>query len=370
MHTTGSCSFPGIAMQSSPEPVLGLLTWDFAKPKGGMGHAMQSMPTALSHGGFDVRVFAPCPDAFPADPFLRFTKRFGGHLLFSALLPFILHRRIREEAITHLFLPVGPGGVFLLYRPKIPVIAIVYHTYAQQSRLVPGQRWKQFFVPLEHRTLRCADMILCFCEDTKNVLIDHYHISPDRIRLLPHGIDIPFWSVPKEKRRGMVVCVARLEARKGVDVLLKAWKRVIEQLPEARLTIIGKGRLPSHAQSVDHRLHCSQAELCACVGLSEIAICPSYLEGFGLACAEAMAAGTAVIASDTDGLRSLIHHERTGLLVKPGDEKQFAEAIIRLLRDDDLRRSLAGAAQAEACVRFDPSSAERELVNVVRSLVG
>lgn len=341
-------------MTSSPERRPGLLTWDFGKPKGGLGYAMQWMAEAA-----DAIVLAPNPAPGSSTPFLSATLRIGGHLLFSLLLPFTLHRRLRNEAIGRLLVPVGPGGMFLLRRPHVPVTALVYHTYDQQSRLVPGEWWKKIFLPFERRTLQMADSVLCFCADTQRVLIDEYGIPVHRIRLLSQGIDTAAWNVQAQKRPHSCVFVGRPDTRKGIDVLRRAWKQVEARMPEATLTIVG-GAGASHLAPSDLR---------TLVAASEVAVCPSYLEGFGLACAEAMAAGTAVVASDCDGLRCLVEHEHTGLLVKPGDEKELAEAIIRMLTDAALRGRLAAAAQADVRMRCDLERSTRELANAVQSLV-
>ena len=68
-----------------------------------------------------------------------------------------------------------------------------------------------------------------------------------------------------------------------------------------------------------------------------VVACPSRREGFGIVCAEAMARGRAVVASDVGGLKDLVEHERTGLLVPPQDPAALRAALERLLADEQLR---------------------------------
>lgn len=320
--------------------------------------------------------------AYDNVPLLSVTRTFGGHVLFSLLLPFVLHRWILRTGVHRLLFPVGPGGVFHMMRPPVAYDAIVYHTYLQQWQAVPGQRWKRIFVPLERRTLRRAQRVFCFCEDTARVLREEMGIAGERISVLPHAIHwgkndraAIYRGCTESVMPGLCVCIARLEERKGVRVLLEAWKDVIKSIPNARLVIVGSG---AQARKIDRMIssikgnsaqrivHIPQADLERLVSSAQVAVCPSYLEGFGLAAAEAMMAGTVVVASDVDGLRALIDHERTGLLVRAGDAGALAQAIVRLLRDDALRNRLAEAAAREARLRFDPMHAADAVVDVMR----
>ncbi len=376
----------------SDPAVPGLVAWDFGRPKGGMGRSLQWIVSALREAAIDVRIGAPVPDA-SASPLLPVTRRIGGHLLFSLLLPCVLRRWIRQSGVTRLLLPAGPGGVLLVVRPPVPYDVIVYHSYAQQWRAVPGQWWKRLLVPLERRTVRGARRVLCFCADTARVLRREMGVGEEKIRVVGHAIaqdegrrtkdkfqisNFKFQnstftaSSPAEDR--LCVCIARLEERKGVRVLLEAWHRVAAAVPDARLVLVGSGvqaeridRMIASLQggSVQRIASLPQAELDRLLHAAQVAVCPSFLEGFGLAAAEAMAAGIAVIASDVDGLRSLVDHERTGLLVPPGDAEALAAAIIRLLSDDALRARVGAAARVDVRARFDPAACGRAVVEAI-----
>ena len=75
----------------------------------------------------------------------------------------------------------------------------------------------------------------------------------------------------------------------------------------------------------------------------DVFVLPSRREGLGVASLEAMAAARPVVASRVGGLAEAVVHERTGLLVPPGDPRALGEALIRLLRDDALRERLGAA---------------------------
>lgn len=345
---------------------LCLLSWDYADPKGGMGRSLRTIVDQLRGAGRAVDVLSPSPDQGP--PILRMTRWWGGHLVFSALLPFALASRLRRLRSAALIVPVGPGGVFLLRRPHVPCIAVVYHTYLQQARSVPGQRWKRLFIPFERRTLQSAEQILCFCADTQRVLQREYGLR--NALLLPH----PIAQHPRRvsTRDAHVLCVARLEARKGVGTLLRAWPLVRERVPDARLTIVGRGVLEGRVDAdiarlsgVIRRVDLSSSAMRDVLASSAVAVCPSYLEGFGLAAAEAMAVGVPVVASDVDGLRSLIVHGETGWLIPPGDTDGLAEAIVTMLTDENIPERLSSSAWEYVRQHHEPAACGRALVDAV-----
>jgi glycosyltransferase involved in cell wall biosynthesis len=359
-------------MSSTGETVIGLLSWDYGRPKGGMGRSLQCIVRALHHGGLRITVLAPCTGEQGTDPLLPLTGRIGGQMLFSLLLPFVLNRRIRKEGVTGLILPVGPGGVLLLRRPPVRSTAIVYHSYAQQAALVPGQRWKKIFRRFERRTLAECSHILCFCADTRDALIAAYGIDPQKITVLPHAIDRPRPS-SVQRELGLCICVARLEQRKGVTVLLQAWSSIAAAVPHARLVIVGDGvqrktvdRMIASSPRVERCASVTQNELQDLLARAEVAFCPAYLEGFGLACAEAMAAGCIVIASDADGLRQLVQDNR-GVLVPAGDGAALASATISLFADASNMKEIRSKGAAFIRTVCDPARADRALCDAVRS---
>ena len=83
-----------------------------------------------------------------------------------------------------------------------------------------------------------------------------------------------------------------------------------------------------------------------------IFVSASHSESFGLAIVEAMAAGAAIVSTETEGAREIIQDGKTGRLVPIGDAERTAQAIISLLRDSETRKQMADAAQTAAKERF------------------
>ncbi|MBI4129403.1 glycosyltransferase family 4 protein, partial [Candidatus Peregrinibacteria bacterium] len=369
---------------------VGIVSWDYGEQaRGGLGRAMAEMAICFCGTGLHllarkirtVSVFAPCsPVPQRTNHIVQRLSRTIQCIIDSRFLFIVrLFRGLQQWIDTHqirtVILPTGPGGLFLVRKLKrCRLIVVCYHTYSQQARMVPGQWWKSVFIPLERRTFRLADQVLCYSPDTECVLLQQYGVHRTKLTLLPQIFDVVAWH-PRlpTKERGLCVCVARLDRRKGIDVLLRAWPSVVGTWSTARLVIVGDGRGRTHV--LDFSAHHSsvrwipslpQEELVRLVQRAEIALCPSYLEGFGLACAEAMAAGTAVIASDCDGLRSLVSHGETGWLVPSGDHVALTNGITTLLRDAVLRERLMENAHVHICRSFSRQESTQQFLATFR----
>jgi D-inositol-3-phosphate glycosyltransferase len=100
-----------------------------------------------------------------------------------------------------------------------------------------------------------------------------------------------------------------------------------------------------------------------------VVACPSHREGFGIACAEAMAHGRPVVASAVGGLLDLVVHEETGLLVPPRDVPALRSALERLIGNPDLRRSFGAAARSRIREHFSWERFARDTVQAYEDAV-
>jgi len=148
-----------------------------------------------------------------------------------------------------------------------------------------------------------------------------------------------------------VVCmVGRLRGEKGHRILLDAMAAVAKAFPDVRLLVIGDGpdrkTLKHKAEALEiasNILWMGQKEpdeVFKLLAISDIAVVPSLFEGFGLTAVEAMAAGLPIVGSNVDGLREVIEHCETGLLVSHGDSTALAKALIDLLKNPDRAKEM------------------------------
>jgi glycosyltransferase involved in cell wall biosynthesis len=176
------------------------------------------------------------------------------------------------------------------------------------------------------------------------------------VRALPSGVHLP--NVVREPEEPPhVLYVGRLAEEKGVLELAEAARG----LP---LVVVGDGPLrallPQSAGFVPHDRVGRYYER------ASIVVCPSRREGFGVACAEAMAYGRPVVASAVGGLLDHVEDDVTGLLVPPRDPAALRAALVRLLGDADLRARLGAGARRRAEERFGWEAATQALLETYR----
>lgn len=331
---------------------LGIFSDDFLPFIGGMGRYLVEVTRRLPEA--DHLVFSPCENRIPNHIRVRPVLHGPLHnLSFSLWLHRALERLIDRHALGRINIQCGPGGIFLLKRTRVPVIATCYHTWWQQSHYIPAQFWKRVFIPFERRTYELADRIICISEDSREILARKYRIRPDKMTVIPPGVDTGrFFPIPEiRKRPNSLLYVGRIDRRKGVDFLLRALPEVARHIPKVVLQVGGTGKdLPLlknyvRAQRLERHVEflgfIPEDSLNTWYNKAQCVVIPSVFEGFGLTVVEAMAAGTSVISTRVDSIRRIVGEGTCGHLVDYGDTAALAHRIVELLRDETTRVKFA-----------------------------
>jgi phosphatidyl-myo-inositol alpha-mannosyltransferase len=189
---------------------------------------------------------------------------------------------------------------------------------------------------------------------------------PGEFRLIPPGVDVARFHpgvepLPELASDGapVVLFVGRLDARKGLPVLLGAFARVLAAGTRARLVVAGKGQMFEECRERAAELGIAgdvhfagfvPAELLPRYYASADVYCSPALggEAYGIVLLEAMAAGAPVIASDIPGYNEVVQDGVSGVLAAPGSEEALAAAIRDLLGDAERRQALSNAGRAQA----------------------
>jgi glycosyltransferase involved in cell wall biosynthesis len=218
------------------------------------------------------------------------------------------------------------------------------------------------------RSLHRAARIIVPSEATRADLLEHYPIDPERVRVIPHGVDVRRYGRPSEgiirqarRRHGIdgpyLLFVGGIEPRKNLPAMVRAFAGLPDDL-DARLVIAGgsvpwnpEGRqglekaLDSLSPSAKRRVRLTgylpEPEKVALLSGAEALVYASLYEGFGFPVLEAMAAGTPVLTSDLSSLPEVAGD--AAFMVDPRSEEAISEGMERILRDGDLRARLAGA---------------------------
>ncbi|MFN2471666.1 MAG: glycosyltransferase family 4 protein [Gaiellaceae bacterium] len=211
-----------------------------------------------------------------------------------------------------------------------PFVVQLWGTDVELARRVPR---------LARRVLLRAQLVIC---PSAALAKEARALGARDVRVIPSGIRLPR-DVGEEAQPPEVLYAGRLSREKGVLDLLEAADGL-------NLSVVGDG--PLRAQMPQATGFVPNAELQQRLARAAVVACPSHREGFGVVCLEAMAHGRPVVAAAVGGLRDLVVHEETGLLVPPRDPAALRQALVRLLADGDLRRRLGEAARERAASEF------------------
>ncbi len=185
-------------------------------------------------------------------------------------------------------------------------------------------------------------------------------------RIIPNGIDVTDYKTePKTPNR--VTFLGRDDPRKGLSVLLAAWPRVRTAVPEASLVVLGAARDES-IEGVVFRGWVSEEDKRAELARSVVHVAPNPGgESFGIVLLEAMASGSAVVASDIPAFDFVA--AGTALLVPPGNAKELADRVVQLLHQPDAASSL-GASARKRSLAFDGSAVASQYLAAYEDALG
>jgi glycosyltransferase involved in cell wall biosynthesis len=202
---------------------------------------------------------------------------------------------------------------------------------------------------MERAAAAKADIVIAVCKKHKREVVEQYGIDEEKLRVVYEGIDVDRFS-PSSCEGNDVLFVGRLHQRKGVDRLLRAFKKVTESNGDARLRIAGKGEGESEykkmarelglGESVEFLGHVPDSELPALYSSASMFVMPSYYEGFGLVLLEAMASGLPVLAFDTGVAPEIIKNGKNGYIV---DEHDMHDRILEMLSNPKKRKAMGKA---------------------------
>jgi glycosyltransferase-like protein len=377
-----------------------MLTYSL-RPRGGVVHALE-VSEALARRGHDVVLMALGP---PGEDFFRppsVPSRVVRHQPIDA--PF--DERIMAMLAAYrdgLAEPLAAGRFDLIHTQdclsanaavELRDRGVIGHVIRTVHHL--DDFTSPSLIECQNRSILGPDALLCVSEPWVDRLRREYGVGAKVVR---NGVDTRRYRPPRdasERRRDRdafglgehftVLTIGGIEPRKGSLTLLDGFARLRDLAPEldARLVVAGGATLFDYRHEVD-RFHTRMAEL----GLdhavrvlgtltdaeierlyraADAFAFPSTKEGFGLAALEALASGLPVVASDLDALTTFLEDGRSAVLVPIGDPDALGAALVRVGRDESIRRRLrAHGLRVAADYGWDGAAATHE--RVYRSLL-
>lgn len=337
---------------------------------GGVNSHVTSLAGQLEQRGHDVWIIAPAgtvtrPANNLPDKFILAGRAFpissNGSVANASVWPFMIQKMDRLFArerfdLIHVHEPLCPAvGSAAALAAKVPLV-VTFHT----ADIAPSiyERWR----PLAERIMDCITVRIAVSDVARDCVGVPF---PGDYRVIPNGIDVAAYARARDgkKVRGRILFLGRPEPRKGLAVLLEAFKGLRDRLPGVSLALGGptseelNALVARSGEAGADELRGIQAlgmlsyePKIEQMRMAEVLCAPSLGgESFGIVLTEAMAAGLPVVASDIPGYRAVVAEGAAGVLVPPGDASALENALFNILEDAESRRdlSLGGIQRAE-----------------------
>ena len=281
----------------------------------------------------------------------------------SAFLRILRHMKRGNFSVVHTH--SSKAGFLGRIAAKCAGIPVVIHTpHVLPFEMDTGAVRKAMYFLLERIAARCADRIVCVSPSQKELAVRKGLADPDRLVVIENGIRASDYVHGTDRRRaraelgiegeGLTVgLIGRFTRQKGQRYLLDAARQVLDKAPATRFVLVGDGETKVGLQKLAGKLGILEGclfleprdDIAMLISAFDVIAIPSLWEGLPYIMLEAMAAGSAVVASRVGGIPDVIVSGETGLLVAPKDAGALARAIHDLLGDSDLRERLGSAAK-------------------------
>ena len=343
--------------------------YDFAYP-GGVANHISALEQQFTRMGHDVKVIAPASCAVSAfgDRFIPIGKpraipasgsitRITISLRLASKIKAVLEKENFD--IIHLHEPFMPMLCSAVLRFSNTANVGTFHAFDGR----PGYNFGRPIstIMLKRRLRKLHGKIAV----SKPAMEFASKYVPGYYNIIPNGVDLEHFSPdvsPIDRfcdGKINILFVGRLEKRKGLSYLLKAYQRVKGEIPDSRLIIVGPGIRLRHKcekqvrqsglKDVIFTGHVDYDELPRYYKTADIFCAPATgRESFGIILLEAMAVGKPIVASNVGGYANIVSHGVDGLLVPPKDDKELAQALVSLMIDEPLRQRMGAMGKRKA----------------------
>jgi glycosyltransferase involved in cell wall biosynthesis len=309
---------------------------------------------------------------------VRILRR-GNRYNFNLIAPFELRKIIKREKFDLLVEDINKIPFYTPFYLKIPTLVVVPHLFSttvfKEINFLLG-----LYIYLAEKPLVSVyrgRLFNVISESTADDIAKR-GIPRNDISVVHCGIDKALYnydSVMAKFDCPTILYLGRIKKYKSIDHLLYAFKKILGEIPNAELKIIGSGDylpqlkvLAGHLgieKQVQFPGFVSKEDKVNYMRKSHAAVYPSLKEGWGLTNIEANACGTAVVAANSPGLRDSVVDGQTGYLYEYGDIDDLANKLKKILLDNATRRHLeqGGLQWAE---KFSWDKAAKEFIEVAQ----
>jgi phosphatidylinositol alpha-mannosyltransferase len=362
---------------------VGLVSpYDFASP-GGVNDHVQHLARHLRQLGHETRIFAPSSRSDIDFDTARF-YRIGTPIAVPAnasvariTLSFHLANRvaaiIEKERfdVLHFHEPLMPALPMTMLRMSTTANVGTFHAFARSNL---GYHYGR---PLLQPYLEHIHQAIAVSEPARAFVNRYFPDFP--MRVIPNGIDLDAFKPGLTPIRHLrddklnILFVGRLEKRKGLGDLLRAYRLLQTRVPRTRLIIVGDGPLRGNVESYVARYRLPDVIMAGYVpetvkpryyASADIFCAPATgAESFGIVLLEALASGLPVVATEVPGYMSVLEPGHDSVTVQPRSWRELAASLVVLARDAELRRRMGDYAREKAW-RYSWPSVASQVVDV------
>lgn len=333
----------------------------------------ESVLPALRAAGVCVRVIEMRRSVSPASDFTSIAR---------------LWSLIREQQFDIVHTHSSKAGILGRVAARLCVAdgaPVVIHT-AHGFYFLGEQGFKRaFYQVVERLGGRLTDRLIAVSESERAAAVEHGIVPPERVTVIPNGIVPPTRGASCPDRRlgaslgvnsdrPVVGTVSRFVPQKDPDTLLEAVARLAQAAPEAQFLWCGDGPLRAATESRAKTLGIADKivfagyrhDVAAILPLLDVFVIAPLFEGLPYTLLEAMAAGRPVVSTDVVGVRDVLEHGVTGVLVPTRNPDAIARAVLRLVQSPQTAQAMGEAGRALIAERFRLDTMIAETARVYR----
>lgn len=398
-------TFCFISQEYPPKPVggVGRYIHHLARSVAALGHHVHVVTRGEGHDRLDfedavwVHRILPRPAQLPAlSGGVRIPQHIWDHAatMLSEVEKIADHRRV-----DCVYAPIWDcEGLAVMLDGRFPIVTglqtPLHFWLSSQSHLRSNSGFMADFVApmlaLERRVVEGSTKIHAISFAIASDIEYAYDVAlrPPRLAIIPLGLeDGSEWPCvqPPSLAPGAfrLLFVGRLEARKGIDVLLAVAKHLLPRYPHVHLDIVGNDKIPG-PRGIPYRktfetdpdaagiLDCvtfhgevSDETLRGFYRACDVLVAPSRYESFGLVLVEGMMFGKPVVGCRAGGMTEVVVDGTTGLLAEPGDAVSLEECLVRLIEDAALRSRIATSARERYLENFTAVPTAKQVAEIL-----
>lgn len=296
------------------------------------------------------------------------TGRGSYHIAVAKLVSIIRRERI-DIVHTHHFDPMVVGVTAARLAGRLTVIG---RHYSDALHRLPSPWKRRAYLGTEMFFNRLATRIVVPSARVYQLLTRQQGVSPAKVVQVPYGFDlgkyVPSPGARMRLRAGfapedetLIGCFGRLQEEKGQTYLLRALPAMLAKHPRVRIVLVGDGPQRRILESIARELALGdrvlftgwRTDVVDLLSAVDIVVQPSLTETFSQVMVEALALGKPLVMSDVSGVRDVVRHALTGMVVPPASISAIAEAVGMLLDRPDYAHRLGDAGRTDVRQTLD-----------------